>query len=96
MSKIFLIGIPKSGTTTIQSFLKIDKRIALTRFTFFTTSKWWLKQEEKFIADKNVTNSTFKLRWKSIENVRIHENYIIVSTTDGYGTFFYLINIEQE
>ena len=31
----------------------IDKRIALTRFTFFTTSKWWLKQEEKFIADKN-------------------------------------------
>lgn len=52
MSKIFHIGIPKSGTTTIQTFLENDERVALTRSTFFTTSKWWRQHEEKLETNK--------------------------------------------
>lgn len=40
---VFHLGIPKSGSTSIQTILENDKRIELTRSRFYTTKEWWEK-----------------------------------------------------
>ncbi|SHO64483.1 sulfotransferase domain-containing protein [Algoriphagus zhangzhouensis] len=40
---VFHIGIPKSGSTSIQEVLENDSRLKLTRSRFFTGAEWWAK-----------------------------------------------------
>lgn len=51
MSAVYHIGIPKSGTTTVQKVLREDKRIILTRSRFLSSSDWWTTKKNVF--DKN-------------------------------------------
>lgn len=41
MIDVFHIGIPKSGTTTIQSILASDDRINLMSSSIYTSATWW-------------------------------------------------------
>jgi len=57
MQRIFHIGIPKSGTTTIQGTLQNDERIVLTRSRFLTSSDWWINKPETYKDDELVVES---------------------------------------
>jgi len=57
MQDIFHIGIPKSGTTSIQRTLKNDERILLTRSRYFTSKDWWLDKKNKISTDKIIIES---------------------------------------
>jgi hypothetical protein len=90
LNKIFHIGIPKSGTTTIQSFLENDERINLTRSTFFSTSSWWINKEEKLKEDKVniesnetlITSGFNKVKFSQVLNriAKIHPNAKVIVT----------------
>ncbi len=45
---LFHIGIPKSGTTTVQKTLDNDDRIEVTRSRYFTSKDWWLEKYPAF------------------------------------------------
>jgi Sulfotransferase domain len=57
MQRIFHIGIPKSGTTTIQETLQNDERIVLTRSRFLTSSDWWINKPETYKDGELVVES---------------------------------------
>jgi Sulfotransferase domain len=57
MQRIFHIGIPKSGTTTIQKTLQNDERIVLTRSRFLTSSDWWINKPETYADNELVVES---------------------------------------
>lgn len=56
---VFHIGIPKSGTTSIQYLLEKDKRVELTRSTFYSTRAWWentiIENHNKVVVESNET-----------------------------------------
>jgi len=39
--KFYHIGLPKTGTTTLQTVLKRDKRVNCIRNRYFNTHQWW-------------------------------------------------------
>lgn len=55
--KIFHIGIPKSGTTTIQKTLANDSRLKVTRSRLYTSGEWWLSNGNKEHNDKILVES---------------------------------------
>ncbi len=60
MQDVFHIGIPKSGTTTIQHTLNNDNRVKVTRSRYFTSSDWWCNKEKvnskgKLVIESNET-----------------------------------------
>lgn len=60
MQDVFHIGIPKSGTTTIQHTLYSDDRIKVSRSRFFTSKDWWLvdtkkRNNKKVVIESNET-----------------------------------------
>ena len=57
MQQLFHIGIPKSGTTTIQSTLENDPRLYVTRSRYFTSKDWWLTKQEDFPDDRIIVES---------------------------------------
>lgn len=57
MSRFIHIGIPKSGTTTVQKSFLNDPRIILTRSTFYNASNWWLKPPNQTKANKVILES---------------------------------------
>lgn len=57
MQDLFHIGIPKSGTTSIQDVLSNDERIHVTRSRHFTSKDWWTLKEEKLPENKIIIES---------------------------------------
>lgn len=80
MSKVFHIGIPKSGTTTIQAILEKDERVALSRSTYFTTSSWWTANEEPLQKNKVNIESNETLVTAGFSKVKLNEVFKRIST----------------
>ncbi|MFB9052849.1 sulfotransferase domain-containing protein [Formosa undariae] len=59
--QVFHIGIPKSGTTTLQNILNNDDRLFVSRSSVFTTKDWWFKgsalntSTDKIVIESNET-----------------------------------------
>ena len=79
MTKIFHIGIPKSGTTTIQSILENDERITLTRSNFFTTSSWWLGEDTSLEKGKVNIESNETLISGGFSKIKLHDVFDRIS-----------------
>ncbi|WP_418639193.1 sulfotransferase domain-containing protein [Winogradskyella sp.] len=79
MSKVFHIGIPKSGTTSIQSVLEKDERIALSRSAYFTTSLWWTHKEEPLVTNKINIESNETLITAGFNKVKLTEVFNRIS-----------------
>ena len=54
---LFHIGIPKSGTTSVQSTLNNDDRLLITRSRYFTSKDWWIDEYPEYPSDKIVMES---------------------------------------
>jgi len=80
LSKVFHIGIPKSGTTTIQAILEKDERVALSRSVYFTTSSWWTAIEEPLIKNKVNIESNETLVTGGFSKVKLNEVFKRIST----------------
>jgi len=79
LSKVFHIGIPKSGTTSIQSVLEKDERIALSRSAYFTTSLWWTHKEEPLVTNKINIESNETLITAGFNKVKLTEVFNRIS-----------------
>ena len=80
MSKVFHIGIPKSGTTTIQAILEKDERIKLSRSAYFTTSSWWTSKEEPLDKNKVNIESNETLITGGFSKVKLNEVFKRIAT----------------
>lgn len=67
--EIFHLGMPKTGTTSIQHYLKQDKRINLIRNYYFNSPKWWL-EDYKYCASDRI-------------NIASDENQVLQSANFG-------------
>tara|TARA_R110002050_G_scaffold300525_2_gene470337 strand:- start:1655 stop:2515 length:861 start_codon:yes stop_codon:yes gene_type:complete len=80
LSKVFHIGIPKSGTTTIQAILEKDERVALSRSTYFTTSSWWTTIEEPLQKNKVNIESNETIVTAGFGKVKLNEVFNRITT----------------
>lgn len=70
MQQLFHLGIPKSGTTTIQRVLKNDERIIVTRSRYFSSKDWWLNENVRYENDKIIIESNETLLSGGFQKVK--------------------------
>lgn len=69
----FHIGIPKSGTTSIQEVLGKDDRIHVTRSRFYTASNWWTENTKTINNDKVIIESNETIIMGGFAKVKFDE-----------------------
>ena len=79
MSRVFHIGIPKSGTTSIQAILGEDERVELLRSTFYTTSRYWTAKDKEKVSDKIYIESNETLVTSGYNKVKLNEVFRRIS-----------------
>lgn len=70
---LFHIGIPKSGTTSVQSTLSNDERLLVTRSRYFTSKDWWTEPYPDYPLDKIVIESNETLVSGGFQKVKFIE-----------------------
>lgn len=96
MNKVFHIGIPKSGTTTVQSVLVKDERIALSRSTYFTTSSWWTSKEESLVTNKINIESNETLITAGFNKVKLTEVFKRISKVHPQAKIIVTIRKQED
>lgn len=73
MQNVFHIGIPKSGTTTIQQTLANDNRIVVTRSRHFTSKDWWCSENNRNNKNKLIIESNETLISGGFQKVKFSQ-----------------------
>lgn len=73
MYQLFHIGIPKSGTTSVQKTLNNDPRIHVSRSRFFTGKEWWSSQRPELPSDKIIVESNETLVSGGFQKVKFEQ-----------------------
>jgi len=84
MNQLFHIGIPKSGTTTLQKTLQNDPRIHLTHFNSFFG---YGKNSESYLKDNLVGKIRKRLKyWVALTiSAKNKEDFFNLNTVAGYS-----------
>lgn len=95
--KVFHIGIPKSGTTTVQKTLANDPRIQLTRTGKFTDASWWYTNvNEKAIGNKMVVESNETLVSGGFSKVKLNTVISRLHETNPYANIVLTIRNQEK
>ena len=70
---VFHLGIPKSGSTSIQDVLQSDSRIILSRSRYYTSSEWWEEELTEINSEKIIVESNETLISGGYQKVKFYE-----------------------
>ncbi len=94
MTRVFHIGIPKSGTTSVQNLLTRDDRVFLSRSKYYSTSNWWTEKEEEIALDKIFVESNETLISSGFKKVKLNE--ILRRISEQYPDAKIIVTIRQQ
>ncbi|OAB75739.1 sulfotransferase domain-containing protein [Cochleicola gelatinilyticus] len=71
--RLFHIGIPKSGTTSVQQTLQNDPRLHVSRSRFFTGKEWWTLNRPELPSNKICVESNETLLSGGFQKVKFQQ-----------------------